>query len=147
MSSQRYRIFLVEDAAGALVPVRGQRRRRHSSRVETPSFQDDLLALNALLGAVRRLTRRGQGPSAWAPVHRDPISFLLDTMSDALVVRGLDGEVLFANPVAEQLGLQQRNFAAYEEFELGEESYLARGLRVELPQGPLTFTVVTRVRK
>jgi hypothetical protein len=68
-------------------------------------------------------------------------------MSDALVVRGLDGEVLFANPVAEQLGLLQRRFAAYEEFDLGEESYLARGLQVELPQGPLTFTVVSRVRK
>lgn len=147
MSSQRYRIFLVEDAAGALVPARGRRRSRHTSPTNDSEFQESLLALNALLSALRRVNRRGSGPAAWAPVAHDPLTFLLDTMSDALLVRGLNGEIVYANSWAQRLQLERRDFTNFEEFEQDGESYHSRGLLIQLPQGQLTFTLVTRARR
>ncbi|MBX3172440.1 MAG: hypothetical protein KF760_33860 [Candidatus Eremiobacteraeota bacterium] len=145
MSSERYRFFLLSDEGGALVPVRGRRRHgRPSPPVERARRQQ--VGLLGLLDAIERLARRGSGPAAWAPVFEDPLAFLLDAISDGLLVRGRNGEVVFANALANQLELGERAFTAYEEFERGGESYAARGLRLELPDGPFTFTLVTRVR-
>ena len=146
MSSQRYRIYLVPDAGGALVPRRGAARHRTRSRIEEPS-PDPAASLGALLNALQRVARRGPGPSAWAPVMNDPLTFLLDSMSDALLVRGLDGQLLFANALAHELGLVERHFSAYEEFERAGQRYLGRGLQIQLPEGQLTFTLVSRVRR
>jgi hypothetical protein len=147
MSSERYRLFLLREESGALVPAKGARNRRHgrpSSAVERARRQQ--AGLLGLLDAIERLSRRGTGPAAWAPVFEDPLAFLLDAISDGLVVRGSDGQVVFANSLANQLELERRPFAAYEEFEHGGLSYALRGLSLQLPEGPITFTLVTRVR-
>ncbi|MBT9587252.1 hypothetical protein IV102_28170 [bacterium] len=146
MSSQRYRIFLVPDGGGALVPRRGAARNRARSRLEEP-LPDRVASLGSLLNALQQVSRRGPGPSAWAPVMSDPLTFLLDSMSDALLVRGLNGQLLFANTLAQELRLAERHFTPYEEFERAGERYLGRGLQIQLPEGQLTFTLVSRVRR
>ena len=58
----------------------------------------------ALLDAFASLHRRGTGPEAWAsPLTTNPLAFLLDTMSDAVFVRGADGSVVFRNRAADRL--------------------------------------------
>ncbi len=146
MSSERYRFFLVPEEGGALVPARARSRRhgRVSAAVERARRQQ--AGLLGLLDAIDRLSRRGTGPSAWAPVFEDPLAFLLDALSDGLLVRGANDEVLFANALATELKLGERAFNPYEEFERAGESYAARGLRLEMAEGPITFTLVTKVR-
>ena len=147
MSSERYRIFLVPDASGALVPTRGFARRRPPSVPPADRLLDKLAALGALMAALKRMGRRGPGPAAWVPVLDDPLTFLLDGMSDALVVRGMDGQVLFANSLARELQLTERRFSTYEEFEQGGDFFQERGLQMDVPEGQLTFTLVSRVRR
>lgn len=87
MTSERYRIFLIPDASGPpLVPAR--RRARSHPKQPHSQGQDVSLAVGALLNAFSRVCRRGPGPAAWAPVMDDPLAFLLDAMSDAVVLRG-----------------------------------------------------------
>jgi hypothetical protein len=106
-----------------------------------------MFGLQALLHAIQNVQRKGPGPAGWAPVAHDPLTFLLDSMSDALVVRGLNGQLLFANALAHELELAERNFTAYEEFERAGASYRGRGLQINLPEGQLTFTLVSRIRR
>ena len=149
VSSERYRILLVQESGGELIPVGRRRRRARSHPPDTSqAYLHDLGVLEVLLSTLNRLGRRGDGPSAWAPVfENDPLAFLLDTMSDAFIVRGLDGQVLFDNPPARQLGLSERPFSAFEEFEQGGEAFQGRGLQVNLPGGQICFTIVSRRRR
>lgn len=65
------------------------------------------VATLSLLAAARRLTFRGTGPSAWgAPLSDDPIAFLLDSTSDAVVVWSSAGRMVYANDAAEGLDLR-----------------------------------------
>ena len=147
VSSERYRILLIPEASGSLVPTRGMRCRRARARPPEESLEENLAGLAALMRALQRLGRRGPGPSAWAPVLEDPLSFVLDGMSDALVVRGQQGQLMFANRQAHELRLTERGFSTYEEFERGGEFFQSRGLQVEFPDGSLTFTLVSRKRR
>jgi PAS domain-containing protein len=58
-----------------------------------------------LLGAARLLNRRGAGSLAWAaPFRDDPIAFLLDSMSDGMIIWAVGGELLYQNRAAAELG-------------------------------------------
>jgi hypothetical protein len=121
--------------------------RRGRSRAPEDNPLEPFTALAVLLKALQRVNRRGHGPAAWAPVADDPLSFLLDNLSDALIVRGPGGEVHFANPMAREWQLTERNFTPYEEFEQGGLRFRARGMEMNLPEGQLTFTLVSRIRR
>lgn len=61
----------------------------------------------ALLAALQTLAYRGNGPDAWAaPLTSDPIAFLLDATSDAVLVWSAPDRLLYANRAAEQLDLR-----------------------------------------
>jgi hypothetical protein len=69
-----------------------------------------------LLSAFELLTHRGNGSAAWASPFRDnALAFLLDSMSDATNLWGSEGELLYRNRAAEQLGIGRCDDTAVEE--------------------------------
>lgn len=94
----RYRFILVEDP-GTTLPVRFRQRRalpRFWVRRTDP--------MEALLEAFLKLDRRGEGEQPWAPVlSEDPLTFLLDALGDAVLLRRPDGSLAYANPAARRL--------------------------------------------
>ena len=80
-------------------------------------------------------------------VQEEPLAFLVDSISDALLVRSLDGTVLLANTLAVELHLSERSFSAYEEFERSGERFVVRGLQLRSREGELSFTLVARTRR
>ena len=128
---ERYRIALVHEFAGALMP----RRRRRRTPWEDPERQESAArrqeGMRALAWALESLARRGPGPQGWAPVHEDPLAFLLDTMSDALFVRDAQGNILFANAAARQLLASD------------PPSLSGRDFPLDFPEQTLTLTLVS----
>jgi len=102
---ERYRIILVPDEPAALIPAPRRRSRR---RLPLSDPGESLRpAIEALLRALRRVNRRGPGASAWASVADDPISFLLECMSDPILLRDREGQTIYANPAARDLDRQR----------------------------------------
>lgn len=119
MGSGRWRIELMEEAETLPVPWRPPERRK----AQVPVVSD--LALVVLLKAFDLLTHRGAGALPWAaPLRDDPIAFLLDTMGDAISLRGAQGELLYQNRAAAELGIGRRDVAPL-------EAFAARGRRFE----------------
>ena len=98
---ERYRILLVADEPAALIPA--PRRRTRAGRQEHQEEPGLRPAVEALLRALRRVNRRGPGHSAWASLANDPLSFLLERMSDPLVLRDREGQTIYANPAARDM--------------------------------------------
>ena len=75
---------------------------------EQQDAEDPLPAsMLTLLAALERLARRGSGPDAWAaPLTTDPVAFLLDATSDAVLVWRAPDRLMYANRAAEQLNLR-----------------------------------------
>jgi len=83
-----------------------------------------------LLGAARLLNRRGPGRLAWAsPFRDDPIAFLLDSMSDAMNIWAVGGELLYQNRAAAELGVGSRNAVPLEAFSSSGRHFERRSLR------------------
>ena len=58
-----------------------------------------------LLSALRHLAFRAGEPGAWgAPLARDPIAFLLDSITEAVNVRTASGELVYSNRSAADFG-------------------------------------------
>jgi hypothetical protein len=87
--------------------------------------------MNELLGAARLLNRRGPGRLAWAaPFRDDPIAFLLDSMSDAMNIWAVGGELLYQNRAAAELGVAgSRNAVPFEAFSASGRHFERRSLR------------------
>ena len=130
---ERYRIILVPDEPAALIPV-ARRRQRRRLPLNDPS-EGLRSAVEALLRGLRRVNRRGPGSAAWASVAEDPISFLLECMSDPILLRDREGQTIYANPAARDLDPQR-----LEEFR--EHHYL---FDTTTPQ--LILSLFSRVRK
>lgn len=143
---ERYRIILVPEELGGTL-ARSPRRRGRTEPQSEYRREEALSSWRALLGALQRLKRRGPGPAGWATASDDPLVFLLDTIDDALLVRGLDGQLLFANRRAQEMALAQRPFCEFEEFEYAGQRWHGRGLRCQLPDGSLSFTLVSQQRR
>lgn len=141
---QRYRISLVADPPTALAPWQPELRLGGTLRQK-----QQWAALEAFFVAMRRAQQKGSGSAAWASVLDDPLSFLLDGISDALLVRDLQGEVVFSNTRARDLNLSERRFCPHQVFERMGESYQERGLRLEMPGGgrALLVTLVCQLRR
>lgn len=146
MRSGRYKILLVEEKSGALVPMRVPRRQRNRRLYERNFQPPDVF--EALLHSLGRLRRRGVGPSAWASTfENDPLAFLLDSMSDAFLIRTLEGDILFENRFARELELAHRAFTDYEKFENDGTPYERRGLTFVTPRGRVTVTIAKSLRR
>lgn len=138
--SPRYRIMLVEDPGEAVVA-----RPRSDELPEEAHVPDYLPPLTALLSAIRRLSPRGPGPEGWSlSLSDDPVAFLLSSTSDAVLVRAEQGKVLYSNQRAHAIGLVERSFTTYERFTVEGTSFERRGMRLELPDGVLTFEIATQ---
>ena len=69
-----------------------------------PEVQPELPNLLPLLSALRHLAFRAGEPGAWgAPLARDPIAFLLDSITEAVNVRTTSGELVYSNRSAAEL--------------------------------------------
>jgi PAS domain-containing protein len=102
---ERYRILLVADEPAAIIPA--PRRRTRAGRPQPDEDEVGLRpAVEALLRALRRVNRRGPGRAAWASLANDPLTFLLERMTDPLVLRDREGQTIYANPAARDLGAE-----------------------------------------
>ena len=75
-------------------------------------------------------------------MDEEPLTFLLDAVSDAWIVRTLKGGVLFANQAARELDLESREFSKFETFSIQDVRYEKRGLTY----AGITLEVATRSR-
>lgn len=65
-----------------------------------------LRAWEALITALQRVRRRGEGPFAWAaPVADDPLAFILDAIDEAVSLWDTSGNLLYSNRAAVDLDL------------------------------------------
>ncbi|HEY8927027.1 MAG TPA: hypothetical protein VIU64_21740 [Polyangia bacterium] len=99
MATGRWHIELVEeDAPPTLVVWQPQ------PEPPEPEAEPDFPNLLPLLSALRRLEFRAGEPGAWgAPLSRDPIAFLLDSITEAVNVRTTSGELVYSNRSAAEL--------------------------------------------
>jgi hypothetical protein len=99
-------------------------------RVEGPSLIHGEQAVSALLGAFELLTHRGNGSAAWASPFRDnALAFLLDSISDATNLWGPEGELLYRNRAAEQLGIGRCDDTGAEELMIYGRHFERRAAR------------------
>lgn len=125
--SSRFRFVLVDE--GADLPVVYRQRAQSSFSSGPPR---SLAALSALIDAFARLGRRGPGTTGWAmPFSDNPLSFLLDSMSDAVFVRQHGGQVVYRNRAATALPVLDRPPAAVERVYIGTRCYERRCLAIE----------------
>ena len=108
-SDRRYRFVLIEETDQRL-PVRYRRARSYRA---PPPLIPEPNPMQALLEAFALLDRRGEGSEAWAPVLADnPIAFLLDALEDAVLVREVEGRLLYRNRAARRLTVASGDEAA-----------------------------------
>ena len=126
--SGRYRFVLVEDP-GVSLPVRYHRAEPESH----PVWVRRADPLEVLLEAFWRLSRRGEGELAWAPaLAADPLTFLLDAIGDAVILREAGGRLMYANPAARRLPLPGCGHSGeVETLELGGRRYERRCMSFE----------------
>jgi hypothetical protein len=139
-SRKKYRIMLVEVPGTEMVPY---------SPPPEPEFEPvELLSpgdleMQLLLQCLQRLQSRGEGDAPWTrPHHDEPLTFLLDAVSDAWIIRHSEGGVIFANEAAKLLELEARSYQRFEEFEVEQRRYTKRGLTYS----GLTIEVATLIR-
>jgi PAS domain-containing protein len=140
----RYRFVLVEEPETAL-PVRYRRTRpvlTYQLRRAHP--------LEVLYEAFLQVSRRGEGPEAWASSLADnPVAFLLDAMADPVILRQRGGQPVYANPAARRLRRQtdlgDRDEVAVETLELDGERYERRCMRFESGRLSMVLEILHRV--
>jgi hypothetical protein len=99
----RWRIEIVEQREESRALVRWRRFARTPAASAPPQGES---SMEALLAALGRVTRRGEGARAWAPpLADDPIAFLLDSVRDAVNVWSPTGQLLYSNRAAATLEL------------------------------------------
>jgi PAS domain-containing protein len=120
----RYRFILVEEPE-SLLPVRYRR-----SGSPPPIWIRRADPMEVLVEAFLRLSFRSEGARAWAPaLAENPLTFLLDAMGDAVILRLEDGEMIYANPAAHRLdveALERRPATALELLQVEDRQYERR---------------------
>lgn len=139
----RYRFVLLEDPENRL-PV----LYRPPRPITFPLLIQRTDPLEDLIEAFLRLSFRGEGEEAWAPaLAENPLLFLLDTISDAVVLRLEHGNMLYANPAARNMGvLQSRPTTAFEKLRLNDQLYERRCMSFSAGPNTVVLEVLRRVR-
>ena len=107
--------------------------------------REALSPLDQLLAVLLRTAAQGCGHDAWGPPLHDPISFVLDAIADAVVVRTPAGELLASNRAARSLPplLPLPAAAAkVEELSFDGGRWLRRTLFVECGEGQVVVEVL-----
>lgn len=92
-----YRFVLVEEREpGAIVVYRRPSRRRHPGR--------QYVGRSSLAEALRTLRLQNAGAHGFVVPHTHPLAFLMDSVSDPVVLRDSRGRVLYANRSAQRAG-------------------------------------------
>lgn len=141
---KRYRFVLVEEAESTL-PVRYV----PPGRASTPVWICQADPLEALLEAFVTLQRRGEGTDAWAPaLSANPLSFLLDTLEEAVLLREPGGRTLFSNQAAIDFGIDQcaPSAAPLEEIEHHHQRFRRRRMVFRRGQREIVVEVTQRLR-
>jgi len=100
MATGRWHIELAEENAAPPALVLWQPQ----PEPPEPEVEPALPNLLPLLSALRHLGFRAGEPGAWgAPLARDPIAFLLDSITEAVNVRTTSGELIYSNRTAAEL--------------------------------------------
>jgi hypothetical protein len=130
-------------------------QRAGSSDSRSPAHGcSDGQAVGELLGAARLLNRRGAGSLAWAaPFREDPIAFLLDSMSDGMIIWAIGGELLYQNRAAAELGAGSRsvlpnvlpNPVPLEAFSSSGRHFERRSLRCRAPGVDYILEIIREV--
>jgi len=135
--ASRFRFVLVEDTDTAL-PVRYEPR-----WTPPPIWVRRTDPLELLLEAFARLSFRSEGAFAWAPaLAENPLAFLLDAVSDAVVLRSSSGRAVYANPSARRMVIPERwpeAEAAHEVLQVEDGQYERRCM--SFSQGGETFVL------
>lgn len=119
----RYTVTLVEELADLPAPWIPPSPRPDLS--EGPAS----LGLRALIEAFAGLDRRSEGPEAWGPsFSTNALAFLLDVMSDPVLVRGHDGSVLFKNRAAGLVEAPPRAEVPLDEVQIGGARFERRSV-------------------
>jgi hypothetical protein len=127
MVPQRWRVQLVE------VVEPGALARWRPPEPPAPGPKEEHSSLIALLRALDRLGRRGEGTAAWAaPLVEDPVAFLLDAIGDAVNVWNDRGQLLFSNRSAVALQLGSPVGVGVTRLKKGSRQFERRCLRLEL---------------
>ncbi len=142
----RYYVALVEEQSQAL--AKRLRPRRKATMPPTSSGTDPMLALLEGLAAA---ARRSEGENSWAQPHAEnPIGFVLDSMSDGIVVRTLGGDIVFRNRAAASMELpnhyggEYEESGEYEEIEAGNYRWVCRRVRYRSGGETLTVEVISQ---
>lgn len=143
--SSRYRFILVDEAASP--PVLYRRTRRSVPAQEPSSATPALEQLVMLMKALAGLGRRGpEEPEGWAsPWAEHPLSFVLDSIRDAVMVRRLSGEVVYRNRAAAALPVPQRPPAPLERVVIGRQHYERRCLLIPEPAYQLVIEILSEI--
>jgi hypothetical protein len=141
-SRQRWHIRLVEEQEPLpLVPFQPE----PEPEAESLSYWRERSSMAALLAALVRVTRRAEGPKAWAaPLAGDPVAFLLDAIDEVVNVWDARGHLLFSNRPGTDLGWPES--ARVERVTQGDSRYDRRCLDFTLPGGRYLIEVISPVR-
>jgi hypothetical protein len=116
---------------------------RPSHQGGAPRLQTSEKAAEALVGAFGLLARHGTGMFPWATSFRhDPIAFLLDTIGDAANLWGSDGELLYQNRAASELGKGCCDAKPLEEFSARGRRFERRCIRCDTHGGEFILEVI-----
>ena len=92
-----YRFMLVEERKpGAIVVYRRPSRKRHPGR--------RYVGRSTLAEALRTLRLQNAGTHGFVVPHTHPLAFLMDSVSDPVILRDSQGRVLYANRPARRAG-------------------------------------------
>lgn len=137
-AGKRYRFLLVEQPESTL-PVRYRGPARWPSQSIWLHHSDPM---EALIEAFALLARRGEGHDAWAPaLSNNPLSFLLDALDEAVLLRDGAGRLLYGNRAAQRLGVDTLGVATapLEDFQLADQHWRRR--RLAFHRGEQTFVI------
>jgi PAS domain-containing protein len=141
----RYRFILVEEPE-SLLPVRYRR-----SVPPPPIWVRRSDPLEVLVEAFLRLSFRSEGARAWAPaLSENPLTFLLDAVGDAVILRLGDGQMVYANPAARGLdveALERRSATALELLQVEGRQYERRCMSFSHGAQTFLLEVLRRVEQ
>ena len=100
-----------------------------------------------LLEAFGLLARRGSGALAWAtPYLDDPIAFLLDSISDATSLWDTNGDLIYCNRAAAELGIGVGSESLGETLHLAGRRFERRCLRCHTHGVDYMLEIVHEIR-
>jgi hypothetical protein len=108
----------------------------------------EITNLLPLLSALQHLAFRSGEPGAWAaPLARDPIAFLLDSITEAVNVRTSGGELVYSNRSAADFGPLGPADLGVTELARGGQRFERRAVAFEAVGTTYVVEILREIRK